>query len=556
MTELPTNTRTRWWPAIVTLAAGAAALTWVWGFTPDRTGQERVFMTMAIVLGILILLGVWLTLFSALSRRTRVRALVIIFAVFALAAGTVRVRGVSGDLVPIFEWRWTARSSDGLEALPSLPSESAPPSEPAPAPSSAAPAAPASSTGAAPAAAAAVPVDPKPAIVPEHDYPQFLGPDRNGIVPAVNIATNWTGTPPKILWRRRVGAGWSGFAVAGSIAITQEQRGHREMVVAYNVADGTPRWAHGDEAHYDSTVAGEGPRATPTIDRGRVFTLGSTGVLNALDLATGKRLWHRDVNADQSSPTPVWGRSSSPLIVDDLVIVSAGGTGHALVAYNRDSGTPVWNAGSDEASYSSPLLATLAGVPQILMLNHTTVIAHDPKSGRVLWEHAWPRQQPSVAIPVVLPGDRALFSAGYGAGSRLLQVTSGGGDDLQATLVWESPRLKAKFTNPVYYQGFVYGLDDGVLVSLDPANGERKWKSGRYGHGQVILSGGLLLVQTEEGEIVLVEPTPDAHRELARFPMFDRKTWNPPALAGRLLIVRNDLEAACIELPVAPVARR
>jgi outer membrane protein assembly factor BamB len=148
-----------------------------------------------------------------------------------------------------------------------------------------------------------------------------------------------------------------------------------------------------------------------------------------------------------------------------------------------------------------------------------------------------------------------LFSAGYGAGSRLLQISRGSGDDLQAALVWESPRLKAKFTNLVYYQGFVFGLDDGVLVCLDPANGERKWKSGRYGHGQVILSGAVLLVQTEEGEIVLVEPTPDAHRELARFAMFDRKTWNPPALAGQFLIVRNDLEAACIELPVS-VARR
>ena len=554
MTELSTTSRTRWWPAIVTLAAGAAALAWVWTFNADRTGQERVYMTMSIVLGILILLGVWLTLFSALSRRTRVRALVIILAVFALAAGTVRVRGVTGDLVPIFEWRWAARSSAGLEALPSLPSEAAPPSEPASAtPSiSVSPAVPAPST---PAAASAGPVDAKPAIVPEHDYPQFLGPNRNGIVPAVNIATDWTRTPPKIVWRRRVGAGWSGFAVAGSIAVTQEQRGNREMVVAYNVADGTPRWAHGDEAHYESTVAGEGPRATPTIDRGRVFSLGSTGVLNALDLATGKRLWHRDVNTDQSSSTPVWGRASSPLIVDDLVIVSAGGTGHALVAYNRVNGTPVWNAGTDDASYSSPLFATLAGVPQILMLNHTTVIAHDPKSGRVLWEHSWPRQQPSVAMPLVLPGDRALFSAGYGIGSRLLQIT-GGGDDLQATLVWESPRLKAKFTNLVYYQGFVFGLDDGVLVCLDPANGERKWKSGRYGHGQVILSGGMLLVQTEEGEIVLVEATPDAHREIARFAVFDRKTWNPPALAGRFLIVRNDLEAACIELPVVPAARR
>jgi outer membrane protein assembly factor BamB len=238
------------------------------------------------------------------------------------------------------------------------------------------------------------------------------------------------------------------------------------------------------------------------------------------------------------------------LVVDGLVVVvAAGGTGQALVAYDRDSGSPVWRGGTDHASYSSPQLATLAGVRQILMMNHGTVLSHDPATGKILWAHDWPRQQASVSQPLVLPGDRVLFSAGYGIGSRVLQVGPSGQGGLQATLVWESTRLKAKFTNLVLHDGFVYGLDDGVLVAVDPATGERRWKSGRYGHGQVILSGGLLLVQTEEGELVLVEPNPDAHRELTRIAVFPRKTWNPPALAGRYLFVRNDLEAACYELP-------
>lgn len=533
--------KTRWWPAIVTLIAGAAGFVWVWTSDGDRTGQERVYLSMAVVLGVLILLGLWLTLFSALPRRTRVRALVIILAVFALAAGTVRVRGVTGDLIPIFEWRWATRPAE----LDSLPPASASSATPAPAP--VAPDAPA------PASSASAPAAdrPRPSIVPERDYPQFLGPDRNGIVPPVALATDWATTPPKLVWRRPVGAGWSGFAVASGLAVTQEQRGGREMVVAYAVADGSPRWSHGDDARYDTTVAGEGPRATPTIDRGRVFTLGSTGILNALDLATGKRIWRRDVGADNESPMPDWGRSSSPLAVGDLVIVSAGSdSGRALVAYNRDSGEPVWRAGSDAASYSSPQLATLAGVPQIVMMHHTMIFGHEPATGRVLWEHAWPRVQPSVSQPVVLPGDRLLFSAGYGIGSRLLHIAADGAGGLRASVVWESTRMKAKFTNLVVHDGFVYGLDDGVLVCLDPATGERRWKSGRYGHGQVILTGGLLLVQTEEGELVLVEPRPDEHRELTRFTALTRKTWNPPALAGHFLFVRNDLEAAAFELPL------
>lgn len=237
------------------------------------------------------------------------------------------------------------------------------------------------------------------------------------------LARDWSSAPPKVVWRRRVGAGWSGFAIASGLAITQEQRGNRETVVAYRLADGAPRWSHGDEAHFESTVAGEGPRATPTISRGRVFTLGSTGILNALDLQTGRPLWQRDVARDNDSAQPSWGRSSSPLAVDDLVVVSVGGTAdRSLVAYARDTGAPVWHGGDDRASYSSPQLATLGGVRQIVIMNESTVFAHDPATGRVLWRHDWPRQQPSVAQPLSLPGSRLLFSAGYGIGSRLLQI--------------------------------------------------------------------------------------------------------------------------------------
>jgi outer membrane protein assembly factor BamB len=224
--------------------------------------------------------------------------------------------------------------------------------------------------------------------------------------------------------------------------------------------------------------------------------------------------------------------------------------GRSLVAYHRDTGEPVWRAGDDLASYSSPQLATLAGVRQILILNQSTVFSHDPATGRVLWQHSWPRTAPSVAQPLLLSGNRVLFSAGYGIGSRMLQVAREG-DALQATLLWESTRLKAKFANLVVHGGFVYGLDDGVLACVDPADGQRKWRSGRYGHGQVMLVEDLLVVQTEDGELVLVEPSPEGLHEIARIPVFGQKTWNPPALAGRHLLLRNDLEAAVYEMPIA-----
>jgi outer membrane protein assembly factor BamB len=184
----------------------------------------------------------------------------------------------------------------------------------------------------------------------------------------------------------------------------------------------------------------------------------------------------------------------------------------------------------------------------VVIVNGESVAAHDPATGEVLWEQPFPSGQPNVAAPLALPGDRLLVSAGYGIGSKLYQLAASG-SGLQATMTWESPRLKSKFANMVLHGGDVYGLDDGVLTCLDPQNGERRWKGGRYGHGQLLLVGGLLVVQTEEGELVLVDPTPDEHRELTRFAALSGKTWNPPALAGRRLVVRNDREAAAYELP-------
>jgi len=536
----------RWWPAIAIAVTGLLTLVWVWWSGGERSGQDRVFLTIQVGLGVLLLLTIWLVFFSRLRGRTRGVAVIAFFVIAAIAAATLRVRGVTGDFVPVLEWRWAAPSDALLTPFPGP--------QPAPVPPNASTVPPTAASPDALAKASTLVAPSSPSIPPVRgDYPQFLGPDRNGIIPGMRLARNWEARPPRLVWRRRVGLGWSGFAVANGVAVTQEQRGGSEMVAAYNLPDGTPKWTHGDEARFESTIAGVGPRATPTISRGRVFTLGSTGLLNCLDLDTGKRIWQRDIGADNEAVQPDWGRSGSPLIVDDLVVVNAGGTnGRSLVAYHRESGEPVWRAGNDLASYSSPQVLTLDGLRQIVMLYQASVAGHDPVTGRILWQHPWPGRGPTVAQPLRLSGNRLLLSAGYGIGSKLLQVTSGEDGRQRPTLLWETLRLKAKFTNLVVHEGFVYGLDDGVLVCLDPADGERRWKSGRYGHGQVLLVGDVLLVQTEEGEVVLVEPRPDAHRELARFTAFTQKTWNPPALAGQLLLVRNDLEAACYDLPIEP----
>ncbi len=531
--------RPRLWPAYAVAAGLVAWLAWSWLFA-DTIRQFRVLRTIAGVGLAGILLLVWLAFLSRLPRRVRIAGAGAVLLALGGTASLLRIRGVSGDLVPILAFRW--------ESAPVAPPAPPPPSlVPTAEPSTAAPAAPRSPapTGVADAPRAA----PKPSRRPG-DFPQFLGPSRDGIVHGVRLARDWSTRPPRKLWRQRIGEGWSGFAVAGDLAVTQEQRGGEESVVAYELVTGRVRWSHADPARYETTIGGVGPRATPTIADGRVFTLGATGILNALDLPTGNRLWTRQVLDENNARPPSWGKSCSPLAQYGRVVVSAGGPeGRSLVAYDAATGEPAWGAGNDRSSYSSPVLAELRGRSQIVILNRGSLAGHDPETGAVLWEHAWPAEQDSVATLVRLPGDRLFASAGYGVGSKVYEVEAGADGKLQAALRWESPRLKSKFANVVFHDGFVYGLDDGVLTCLDPATGERKWKGGRYGHGQLLLVEGLLLVQTEEGEILLMEPNPAGPSKLARFAALEGKTWNPPALAGTLLAVRNDREAAVYELP-------
>ena len=323
-------------------------------------------------------------------------------------------------------------------------------------------------------------------------------------------------------------------------------------MVACSLETGAQLWVHADAARYSTTIAGEGPRATPTVVSNRVFTFGATGILNCLDLANGQRIWSRDVVKDSGGNVPQWGATSSPLIVDDLVIVhGAEGGSHSLFAFRADDGTSVWQGGTSP-SYSTPLLATLAGVPQVLAFNDGSISGHDPKSGATLWQRAWGNGNVVCASPLVVSSNRVLFSSGYGVGAELIELTKKTNGGLAAERVWKSIRMKAKFAHMFVRDGCVFGLDDGMFACVDLKDGSQKWKEGRYGHGQGLLVGELYLLMAESGELVLLRPTPEAPNELARFRVFHSKTWNPMALAGDLLLVRNDCEAVCLRLPLAP----
>jgi outer membrane protein assembly factor BamB len=501
--------RIRWWPGAILLCLTIAAVLWVrlrseWAF------QQRNLEAAKIIVVSIILLLVWWTFFSRAANRLRLSITFGSITLVLLLALLFRVQGVSGDLLPILEFRWSSK----------------PPSAPL--------------TAAHPAKA--------PARAGE-DFPQFLGPNRDGVLSGPDLETNWLEHPPEIVWRQPVGAAWSGFAIVGDVCLTQEQRGEDECVAAYEVLTGKPIWVHMDRARYNTTIAGEGPRATPTVRSNRVYACGATGILNCLDLATGKVLWSRNAVAEFDGKVPQWGLASSPLVAGERVIVHGGEkASHSLHAFRIEDGQSAWSAGSRDGSYASPMLATLAGALQVLAFNNGSISGHDPVTGAALWERPWGNGNVVCSTPLIVSSNRVLFSSGYGVGAELLQIDRGTNGRCTAEPVWRSIRMKAKFSHLFTREGCLFGLDDGIFACVALEDGSQRWKEGRYGHGQGLVAGDFYLLLAESGEVVLLRPTPEAPNELGRFRLFNSKTWNPPALSGDLLLARNDREAVCVKL--------
>jgi outer membrane protein assembly factor BamB len=464
----------------------------------------------------------------------------------------LRTDGVTADFHSQFAWRWAKTSEQKL--LDRADAEPAP--RPAASAREAVPeerAAPRSG-GEPPAAVratlpAALPA-PAAAARARADWPGFRGPHRDDRVTGVRIKTDWASSPPVELWRRPVGPGWSSFAAGDGLLYTQEQRGDFEVVACYNATTGEPVWTHRDAARFWESNAGAGPRATPTLRNGRVYTFGATGILNALDAGNGAVVWTRNAASDTGTRIPVWGFSSSPLVVDDVVIVAAAGR---LAAYGLASGASRWLGPDGGGSYSSPHLLTIGGEEQVLLLSDAGATSVAATDGRVLWKHPWPG---GPILQPALTADGGVLIAtsnsGGGIGTRRLAVERGLGGWTVAE-VWTSRGLKPYFNDFVVHEGHAFGFDGGILACIDVRDGKRKWKGGRYGHGQLLLltDQNLLLVLSEEGELALVAAAPGQFTEIARSPAMEGKTWNHPVLAGGILLVRNGREMVAFRLALA-----
>jgi outer membrane protein assembly factor BamB len=378
-------------------------------------------------------------------------------------------------------------------------------------------------------------------------WPGFRGQDRDGVYRGV-IRLSWEGLAP--MWKKPIGGGRASFAVAGGRAFTIEQRVRHEVVAAYDVLTGRELWTNAWPERFSQWMGGgEGPRATPAWADGFVFALGGRGELRCLDAATGRLVWRINILQDTGAKNLRWGMAGSPLIAGDAVIVQPGGpAGRSVAAYDRRTGKRLWTALDDKSAYASPMQVTLLGVPQFLVVSASRLVGLSLDRRNVLWEFPWSTgHDASAAQPIVIGDQRVFYSSGYGTGAVVIELTKAG-DGFAVRQVWRNIRMKNRQSSSILHDGFIYGLDEGILACLDAATGELKWKGGRYGHGQLLLAGDHLVVITEEGELVLVAATPEKLREVARVPGIEGETWNVPAFADGILLVRNTRQMAAFDL--------
>ncbi len=474
----------------------------------------------------------------AIDARRKAFFLAAPLAIAAIGWSLFEFRGVTGELIPVFRARiWLKRLISKSNTVPSSASQAAPIRESARSP---------------------------------FESTQFLGSDRNGIIQNQEFSISWEKQLPKVAWKIQIGAGWSSFAISRELAITLEQVDEQECLTAFELKTGKVAWSVKSPGRHSHPLGGLGPRSTPTIHRGKVIAQSALGIVSCVELETGALLWQQDllklagIDQETSENAILWGRSGSPLVFDNSVVVPFGGkadspTLKSLIAFDLETGKEIWTGGNQQISYASPVLLTLCGVQQIVGINEGSVTGHDPTNGNVLWSTPWPSKSNGDACssqPVAVDDRRLLLGKGYALGSKMIELNCSGHNSenepdpasWKVDTNWESTRiLKTKFTSAITYQGYLYGLSDGVLECIDPKDGSRVWRGKRYGHGQSIIVNGHILVTTEDGRVVLIPATASGQgREIAQMPVLDGVTWNIPAVAGPYLLIRNAEFAACL----------
>lgn len=380
------------------------------------------------------------------------------------------------------------------------------------------------------------------------DWPQFRGPNRDGVSKETGILSSWPEGGPKVLWRTELGQGYSGISVARGRLFTMFGVGSDEFVGCFDAATGEQLWrVRADKTWKDRF--GDGPRSTPTVDGDVVYALSARGTLLALGVKDGATLWTRDLREDFDAHPPQWGVSTSPHVEGRLLLVNVGGgKGSSVVAFHKKSGEEVWRSQDRKAGYSTPVAVTIGGVRQVLFFTGTALLSLLPEDGSLHWEQAWKTSYDvNASTPIFIPPDKIFISTGYDVGAALLRVKTEG-ERATVETVWKDRVMRNKFSSSVYVDGHLYGFDESTLKCIDAETGEMKWRARGYGHGSLTYADGHLVVLGDLGALALVEATPEEYREKGRFKVFKDKTWTVPTLAGGKLYLRDQKELVSLDI--------
>lgn len=378
------------------------------------------------------------------------------------------------------------------------------------------------------------------------DWPQYRGPNRDGVSSETGLLESWPETGPTECWRKPLGQGFSGIAVAGGGLYTLYSDGEQELALKLDSQSGEELWKVPVGPHFDEAL-GNGPRSTPTVDGDRVYVLSSTGHLKALSAQDGSTIWETQARDRLGAPMPLRGFAPSPLVDGDLVILELGaGEGKSIHAFDKSTGKVAWSVRDNPPGYASPIAVDIGGVHQIVFV-HTAgdeVVSVLP-DGTAHWAHPW--EGGTLAMPLFIPPDKVFVSASADVGAMVVRVTETD-DGPRVEEVWRDRVMKNHWSSSVFYEGVLYGFDNGTFKAVDPETGEMLWAHRGLGKGSLVAADGLLIVLGDRGDLVLVEATPEEYRQKGEVEPLGRKTWTAPTLADGRLYLRDMDEIVCLEV--------
>lgn len=380
------------------------------------------------------------------------------------------------------------------------------------------------------------------------DWPRFLGPTGNGVSADKGINKNWAEKPPKELWRVALGdSGFAGPSVAKGRVYIIDHKGDKDLVRVLDLKNGTDLWTPYSYQDSDRQSDGWGySQSTPTVDNGRVYTLGRLGTLNCFDAASGKLLWTRNIIADFKGRLPGWNLAASPYIDGNKLIVCPGGPDAAVAALDKMTGVTLWKGGgSDNGGYATPVAVTLNGKKQYLIFTSANVMGVDVNDGTQLWKFPWVTGANVNASTPIAIGNSVFITSAYGHGAAFLDVALDG-----VTQRWMKREIQSRFTTPLLLNGMLYTTtDNNNLVCFDPQTGEIKWKQPGFEWGGLVYVDGVVIVADgAKGDVVMFNPTPDGYQELGRIKPLGGRSWTAPIVADGKLLVRNQQALVCLDL--------